>query len=205
MSTSPGDTLHPRAIDAPPRADGRLDSLAWGAPQVRIPVGQGTASVWLLRAADSLFIAIAVPDATPSWTDAVALCLDVTGDGGRAPGHDDFQWSFRRVLDSSVVYRGRNGRWAPPLDDPDWRLGADHEGGGWSAASAGDARGWTVVMRMDRAWLEGAPGRRPAVGFRVHDDDPNGWYPWPDPHASAGATLMERTPALWVPIGAESP
>jgi hypothetical protein len=192
-------------VDRPPRADGRSDSLAWGAPQIRIPVGQGTASVWLLSAADSFFIAIAVPDRTPSWTDAVALCFDVAGDGGRAPGHDDFQWSFQRVLDSSVVFRGRHGRWEPPLNDPDWRLGAGRAGGGWSVGSRADSSGWTVVRRMDRAWLEGEAGRRPAFGVRIHDDDPNGWYPWPDPHASAGATLLERTPALWVPIGAESP
>jgi hypothetical protein len=61
-------------------------------------------------------------------------------------------------------------------------------------------RGWTVVLRLDPAWLEGQGGRRPRVGFRIHDDDPTGWYAWPAVEKSAGATLLERTPALWVPL-----
>jgi hypothetical protein len=189
----PADTLRLRAIAHPPSPDGRIDSLAWGAPQVRIPTAQGVASIWLLRAADSAFVAAWVPDATPSWRDALAVCFNVSGDRASVPGHDDFQWSLRRMLDSSVVYRGRAGRWEPPLDDPDWRLGQDHLGGGWEVGGADGARGWTVVLRLDPAWLAGQTGRRPAIGFEVHDDDPNRWYGWP-------VTDATRTPALWVPV-----
>ena len=196
----PADTLRVRTISRPPASDARLDTLAWGAPQVRIPTRQGSAAIWLLRAADTLFIAAAIPDTTLSWSDALAICFDLGGDGADAPGHDDFEWSFRRVLDSSVVYRGRGGRWAPPLDDPDWRLGAARSGGGWEVASSDGARGWTIVLRLDPAWLEGEEGSRPAAAFLLHDSDPSAWYSWPGIKETAGATLMERTPALWVPL-----
>jgi hypothetical protein len=35
---------------------------------------------------------------------------------------------FRRVLDSSVVYRGRNGRWEPP---PGLAKTVEHSPGSW--------------------------------------------------------------------------
>jgi hypothetical protein len=194
------DTLRLRTLARPPAADGRIDSLAWGPPQVRIPTEQGQASVWLLRSADTLFVAAALPDRTRSWADGLAVCLDVGGDAAAAPAHDDFQWSLQRELDSSVIYRGRAGRWEPPRDDPDWRLGPEHAGGGWEVSAAEAAGGWSLVLRLDPAWLDGDQGRRPAIGFRIHDDDPNRWYSWPAVTAAAGAALLVRTPALWVPI-----
>ena len=197
----PADTLRVRSIARPPAPGAGIDSAAWGSPQVRIPMRQGNASVWLLRAADTLFVAAAVPDTTRSWADALAVYFDVRGDRGPAPAHDDFQWSLRRTLDSSVVYRGRDGRWEPPLDDPDWRIGAVHSGGGWEVSETDDARGWTVLLRLDPAWLEGEAGRRPAIGFLVHDDDPNGWYGWPA--GPDGGTLVERTPGMWVVVSGE--
>lgn len=200
LHQGPADTLRIRAIPRAPAADGQVDSTGWSEPQVRIVTRQGTASIWLLRAADTVFIAASIPDTTASWADALAICFDVLGDGAGAPQHDDFQWSFQRVLDSSVVYRGRAGRWEPPHDDPDWRLGAEHSGGGWQVGAGDRGRGWWLVLRLDPAWLEGASGRRPTIGFRIHDNDPNGWYAWPEIETSAGATLLERTPALWVPL-----
>jgi len=189
-----------RRIAQPPAADGRVESAAWGAPQVTIATAQGAASLWLLRAEDTLFVAAWLPDRTPGWGDELAICLDVAGDAAATPAHDDFQWSLRRTLDSSVVYRGRSGRWQPPQDDPDWRLGKARGGGGWELSGSDGADGWSLVLRLDPAWLAGEDGRRPAIGFRIHDDDPNRWYTWPAVRTSAGATQLERTPALWAPI-----
>jgi hypothetical protein len=199
LTVAPPDTLRIRTLDHSPPA-GRADTLAWGPPQVRLAMGAATASIWVLRAADTLFVAAVMPDDSPSWADAFAICVDAWGDAGSSPGHDDFQWSFQRTLDSSVVFRGRNGRWEPPRADPDWRLGTERSGGGWEVSGASDAKGWLVLLRLDPAWLEGQGGRRPAVAFRVHDDDPNGWFSWPAPTTSAGALLVERTPALWIPL-----
>jgi hypothetical protein len=147
-----------------------------------------------------MFVVARVPDRSASWADALAICFDVAGDGGSAPGHEDFEWAIRRVLDSSVVFRGRAGRWASPHEDPDWRLGASREGGGWQVSGRDDAWGWSVVLRLDPAWLEGEGGRRPALAFQLHDDDPNRWYEWPAQRTSAGVSLLERTPALWIPL-----
>ncbi|MEP6687552.1 MAG: hypothetical protein ABJC36_04335 [Gemmatimonadales bacterium] len=139
-------------------------------------------------------------DRTRSWSDGVAIYLDIAGDRTPAPAHDDFQWSLLRTLDSSVVSRGQAGRWQPPHGDPDWRLGAAREGGGWEVSAADDPNGWSLVLRLDPAWLTGEHGRRPGIGFLIHDDDPNGWYSWPAVTTPAGATLLERTPSLWVPV-----
>jgi hypothetical protein len=196
----PSDTLRLRAIARPPAADGRVDSAAWGPPQLRVATAQGQASIWLLRAADTAFVAVAVPDRSRSWADGVAVCFDIAGDRAAAPAHDDFQWSVQRVLDSSVVYRGRAGRWEPPRDDPDWRLGADRAGGGWEVSGADDGTMWSFVLRLDPAWLDGEQGRRPGIGFLIHDDDPNRWYSWPAVTTAAGPKLLERMPALWVPL-----
>ena len=195
------DTLRLRSVERPPPAGGPVDSVVWGVPQVRIATGQGAASVWLLRWSDTVFVVAAIPDSTPSWRDELAISFDVAGDRPSRPEHQNFQWSFRRLLDSSVVYRGRNGRWEPPRDDPDWRLGGERSGGGWEVSASESGREWVVIVRMDPAWFAGqSEGRRPAIAFRIYDDAPSGWFAWPDPHSGAGATLVERTPALWVPV-----
>ncbi len=189
-----------RDVAVPPQAQAPLDSAARGAPQNTIPTRSGRASVWLLRAADSVFMVASVPDPTPSWADAVSLCLDVSGDRAPAPAHDDFQFTLRRVLDSSVVYRGRNGRWQPPLDDPDWRVGAGHAGGGWEAAALSDAAGWSLVLRLDPAWVAGEGGRRPGIAFIVHNDDPSSWSAWPTRQDRSLPQELDRTPSDWAPL-----
>jgi hypothetical protein len=203
LQTSPTapafDTLRLRPLTRPPAADGRVDST-WGTPPIRIATAQGEARAWLLRAADTVYVGVRVPDRTRSWSDVVSLYLDVAGGRENAPAHHDFQWALHRVLDSSVVYRGRAGQWEPPLGDPDWRLGNARSGGGWEVSAADDADGWSLVLRLDPAWLAGEQGRRPALGILIHDDDPNRWYSWPVVTTAAGATLLERTPALWVPV-----
>jgi hypothetical protein len=192
------DTLVIRGIEVAPTA-ARLDTLAWGAPQVTLATRQGAASVWLLRASDTVFVVARVPDRSAAWADALELCVDVSGDRAPSPAHDDFRFSLRRVLDSSVVYRGRAGRWEPPLDDPDWRVGPQHGGGGWDASTADDSSGWSVVLRLDPAWFAGEGGRLPGVAFQIHDDDPSAWYGWPAESHGGGAAL-ERTPSRWVPV-----
>jgi hypothetical protein len=200
LATQTGDALTVRAIPHPPPPDARIDTLELGPPSVRIRTGQGSALVWLVRAADTLFIAASVPDSTPYWGDDFVVSLDTRGDGAPSPQHDDFQLDFRRVLDSSVVYRGRNGRWEPPRGDPDWRLGAERSGGGWEVSGRNDVRGWSVLIRLDPAWLEGEAGRRPRIAFRIYDNAPGGWFAWPVSPRAASPTMVERTPALWAPL-----
>lgn len=191
------DTLVIRTVDRAPLPGEAIDSAHNGLPQVRIPTRQGTALVWLFRASDTVFVAASIPDSTPYWGDDFVLSLDTRGDGAPSPQHDDFQLYFRRVLDSSVVYRGRNGRWQPPRGDPDWRLGPDRTGGGWEVAASDDARGWSLVLRLDPAWFAGEAGRLPRVAFRIYDDSPSGWFAWPPPQGTAPAAQVEQSPALW--------
>jgi hypothetical protein len=192
--------ITPRDVAAPPSAAASLDSSAWGAPQLTIGTRSGRASVWLLHAADSMFVVARVPDRTASWADAVSLCLDVSGDRAPAPAHDDFQFTLRRVLDSSVVYRGRNGRWQPPLDDPDWRVRATHAGGGWEVSAASDTAGWSLVLRLDPEWFIGEGGRRPGIAFILHDDDPSSWNAWPVSQDVSLPQELDRTPAAWAVV-----
>jgi hypothetical protein len=191
------DTLAIQPIDRPPSPDAPIDSARLGSPQVRLPTRQGTALVWLLRSADTVFVAASIPDSTPYWGDDFVLSIDTRGDGGPSPQHDDFQLYFRRVLDSSVVFRGRKGRWEPPRDDPDWRLGSDRSGGGWEVSSHDSQAGWSILLRMDPAWLKGEEGRLPRMAFRIYDDAPGGWFAWPSPQAGVPPTTVEQSPALW--------
>jgi hypothetical protein len=194
-----GDTLTIRPVAGPPPGSA-IDTMHFGPPQIRIPTRQGTASVWLVRAVDTVFIAASIPDSTLYWGDDFVLSLDTEGDGAPVPGHDDFQLYFRRALDSSVVYRGRNGRWEPPRDDPDWRLGPERSGGGWEVGSRNNRLGWDLLVRLDPAWFTGQEGRLPRVAFRIYDNDPSGWFAWPTPTGSAPHSSVERMPSLWVPV-----
>jgi hypothetical protein len=200
LAVQTGDTLTVRTIAHPPRPDARIDTVALGEPTIRIRTGQGTALLWLLRAADTFFVAASIPDSTPYWGDDFVLSLDTRGDGAPDPQHDDFQLDFRRALDSSVVFRGRSGRWEPPRADPDWRLGPDRAGGGWEVSNGDGPHGWSLLVRLDPAWLAGEAGRLPRVAFRIYDDSPGGWFSWPLPQRAAPATVVEQTPSVWSPI-----
>jgi hypothetical protein len=191
-----GDTVSPRVVESPPGEPGS-GLAALGEPSVRLATGQGVADIWLLRTGDSAFVAARIPDFTYYWGDDLVISLDVSGDRGRTPGHDDFQWYFRRALDSSVIYRGRGGRWEAPRGDPDWRLGAAREGGGWTVSARSDAAGWGLVLRLDGAWLQGDGGRPPNVAFRVYDDSPGGWFAWPSPEPGGQPWGVERVPDQW--------
>jgi hypothetical protein len=200
LTAQMGDTLTIRTIPQPPRPATSIDSLALGEPTIRIRTRQGTALVWLLRAADTGFVAASIPDSSPYWGDDFVLSFDTRGDAASSPQHDDFQWYLRRALDSSVVFRGRNGRWEPPLADPDWRIGRARSGGGWEVSGTDDRRSWTVLLRLDPAWFAGEVGRKPRLAFRIYDDAPGGWFAWPAPRGTAPAATVEQAPALWAPV-----
>jgi hypothetical protein len=196
LQLSSADTLKIGSLGRPPAPGEAIDSAHLGPPQVQLRTGRDTAQIWLLRAADSFFVAARIPDSTAYWGDDFVLSLDTWGDGAPSPQHDDFQLDFRRVLDSSVVYRGRNGRWEPPRNDPDWRLGSERSGGGWEVSGRHDSRGWSLLLRLDPAWFAGEKGRQPRIAFRIYDDAPGGWFAWPMPPGTAPPTIVERSSAL---------
>ena len=190
-------SLAPDAMSAPGSAAG---PPLLGPPSVRISTGQGLAEVWLQRSADSVALTAWIPDTSYYWGDDFVVSLDLGRERGSAPQDDDFQWYLRRMLDSSVVYRGRGGRWVAPRGDPDWRLGKERSGAGWAVDSRSDRTGWHLSLRMDAAFFRGQGGFPAAIGFRIYDDAPSGWFAWPSVSGGAVATLVERTPALWVPV-----
>jgi hypothetical protein len=200
LQLASGDTLRIRTVDRPPEINQTIDSASLGFPQVRIRTGQGTASVWLLRNRDTVYLAASIPDSTPYWGDDFVLSLDTAGDAAAVPQHDDFQLYFRRVLDSSVVFRGRAGRWEPPRDDPDWRLGKERSGGGWEVSGRNERGSWSLLLRLDPAWFAGKAGRPLRLAFRIYDNAPGGWYSWPPPADGMPASSIERRPETWVPV-----
>jgi hypothetical protein len=193
------DTLRIHALAHPPSINQVLDTTSLGTPQIQLRTHHGLASLWVLRANDTLFIAASIPDTTPYWGDELVLSLDTHGDGSPAPDHDDFQWWFRRMTDSSVVFRGRSGRWEPPRGDPDWRLGSAREGGGWELSSGGGRNRWTILLRLDPAWLKES-NQPPRIAFRVYDNAPQGWFSWPVVKGIPSPVEVERTPSLWIPM-----
>ena len=194
------DTLWLAGIPAPPVGTRIPDTMIYGSPQVRLRTRQGNSSIWFLQSADTFFVAAAISDSTRYWGDAFALSIDIDGDAGARPGHDDFHWEFRRALDSSVVFRGRNGHWEPPMGDPDWRLGPGRSGGGWEVSGHDGQDGWGVLLRLDPVWLAAATGRLPRVAVRIYDNDPNGWFAWPISKATPQPASVEQTPDFWAPV-----
>ena len=198
------DTLQVHHIPEPPVSLSLSSPVGYGPPQLSIPTRQGRAAVWLLRSLDTVFVAAEVVDTTRHWADEFVFSLDTHGDGGASPGHDDFQWVFRRLTDSSVIFRGRNGRWEPPKGDPDWRLKRERSGGGWEVSGLDRSTGWALLLRLDPSWFEGADGRLPRLAFRVYDNDPPGWFAWPLPKGIPQAALVERTPDLWTAVRSDA-
>ena len=158
LQTTPRDTAPLRLVEFMPD-DPAWSAAALGEPSIRIFTGQGVATIWLLRSHDSAFVVARISDSTYYWGDDLVISLDVSGNQGPAPGHDDFQWYFRRALDSSVIYRGRAGRWEAPRGDPDWRLGASREGGGWTVSGqSDDGGGRSCCDWMRLGWRERRAG-----------------------------------------------
>ena len=192
---APPETLLVRTVPALLAAD-LADAL--GEPAARF--GDGRVRVWLVRSGDTVALYAAVRDSTVSLADELVVSLDMEGDGAPAPQHDDFQWRLRRTLDSSVVHRGRGGRWEPPRSDPEWRLGAEREGGGWRVEAAEGEREWRLVLRLHAAMLAGGAGRLAALAIRAYDGTPGGWYAWPPQRPGAHPTEVERAPSGWCPV-----
>lgn len=193
---APAETLHVRAVDRLPPPE---LAAALGRPAASFGAGDRPVSVWVVQVADTVGLYVAIADSEAGPADELVVSLDVAGDGGAEPGHDDFQWRLRRVLDSSVVYRGRGGRWTPPRDDPDWRLGGERSGGGWEVVAAESEQGWTVLLRLHRLFVAGEEGRPAAIALRVYEGRPDGWHAWPE-RVGAHPSWVERTPALWAPV-----
>jgi hypothetical protein len=195
------DTLRARAAQAAPVFDGRATAAEWGTPSCLIQRPGGAVRLWLVRWEASVYLAAEVEDSTYYWGDDVVISLDTQGDGSPAPDHDDFQWYFRRMIDSSVIFRGQNGNWQPPRGDPDWRLGKEREGGGWEVRTENRPSGWSLELKMDQEYFhEAKAGSLPRIAFRVFDDSPQGWYTWPQVVGAAQPTMVERRPDWWAPV-----
>ena len=191
----PAETLRVERAGALPAP---AAAAALGEPAMIL--GEGRTRVWLARTADTVAVYLLVRDSSRSAADEIVVSLDPSGDAASSPRHDDFQWRLRRMLDSSVVVRGREGRWAPPRDDPEWRLGAERGGGGWEVAAEEIADGWALTLRLHAAFFEGEHGRPPRLAVRVYDGSPAGWYAWPLQRPGAHPSEVERIPARWAPV-----
>ncbi len=199
-----GDTLRVTAAPRAPVFDGRADAAEYGAPSATIARPAGTVELWLRSYGGEIYLAARLPDSTFYWGDDLVISIDTRGDRSAAPDHDDFQWYLRRVLDSSVVFRGSDaGQWQAPRGDPDWRLGRARSGGGWEVRSIDEEGGWSLELRLDPAWFGEAGARHPGMAFRVYDNDPHGWHIWPAPAGIRQATEVERRPSLWAVVLSE--
>jgi len=195
-----GDTLHLRPSQRAVGFDGSATAEEYGAPSLELSRPAGTALVWLRRDGKYVYLAARIPDSTSYWGDGLAISLDTGGDRSGGPMHDDFHWDFRRVLDSSVVYRGEMGRWRAPRDDPDWRLGAERAGGGWEVRSVSSADGWMLELRLDAAWFQQSGARLPGLAFRLFDDQGQDWMAWPTGTGRKHPTEVELHPSDWAAI-----
>ena len=192
-----GDTLRIATLTVTPAIDSRVDTVTWGPPSARIDVVGGTARFWLVRADSGVYLALRIPDTTTSWSDQLIIALDTQADRSTAPDHDDFLWAFDRVLDSSVVFRGKDGHWQPPRDDPDWRLGREREGGGWTVRSSSDSSGWQVIIRLDAEYFAQSGTGGVGLEVRIRDADARSSATWPAWTPLAQPTALDDRPEWW--------
>jgi hypothetical protein len=198
-----GDTVSLRPLAAAPTFDGAASASEYGASPLRVPTARGEVEVWLGAHAEWVYWAVRLPDATPSWRDEAAVLLDPMGDRTPGPGHDDAAWVIRRVADSSEVLRGVHGRWMLPGDDPTWRLGAARGGDDWEVRVVSDATGWSVELRIARAWWSGEYGAAPAMAMRFFDDQVREWVGWPAPPRCPAGGQLDRAPGCWEQVRSE--
>lgn len=195
------DTLLVGWVAAPPVIDGAVTPAEWGDVSLEVSRPQGPARVWIKRDSGAVYVAGLIPDTSVSWMDDLVISLDMGYIESAAPDHDDFQWYFRRVIDSSEVFRGQGGKWQSPRGDPDWRLRAAREGGGWSVRAQSNGSGWSLELKLDLSFFQSATkGASPRIAFRTFDDAPQGWQVWPESPDLVQPTALERIPERWVPV-----
>ena len=151
---------------------------AWGAPQVRFATAQGAASSGCCARRTRCSWPPRSRQHARSWADALAICLDLpaTRRRARARRFPVVPWADTRQQ------RGISGP-RPALGAAARRsrlaAGKARGGGGWEASGADGPRGVAAGAPARPGLARGRGGRRPAIGFRIHDDDPNRWYSWP--------------------------
>jgi hypothetical protein len=188
------DTVRIRPLQPSPPLETRGDSAAWGPPSIRLP---GGGLIWLTRDSTAVCLTAWLPDSSPSWNDRLVLSLDTSGDRARTPQHDDFEWEFHRVLDSSIVYRGRQGRWQPPRDDPDWRLGPEREGGGWTVREVDEGGGWSLMVRFDPEFFTQGGSVPPGLFVAAYDEGSRRWTAWPAAQPGRQPAALVDQPVRW--------
>lgn len=194
------DTVRIEKISSAPKLDGVVSAEEYGAPSITMNRPGGAVQLWLKQHDGFVYIAAQIIDPTYYWGDDLVIGLDTGGDRTERPGHDDFQWYLRRMIDSSEVRRGEAGKWRMPQDNPDWKLGTAREGGGWEVQSKSEKLGWAVELKLDEFYFKQAGSRTPAIAFRVYDDAPHGWTPWPHPAGLKQPTEVEQRPNLWAAV-----
>lgn len=189
-----GDTVRIQPLPHPVSLESRPDSISWGPPSI---VLRGGGLVWLTGDSTAVYLTVWLPDSSPSWNDRLVLSLDTNGDRARAPQHDDFQWEFHRVLDSSIVFRGREGRWQPPRDDPDWRLGVEREGGGWTVRQIDEGSGWSLMVRLDPEFFTQGGAVPAGLCVAAYDEGSRRWTTWPAAQPGAQPAALADQPSRW--------
>jgi hypothetical protein len=187
------DTIRVRPVGQPPAIQNAADLEALGPPA--FPTAAGL-SVWLLGDSGSVYLVIRMADSTPAWNDRLVLTLDTDGDRDGTPQHDDFEWDFHRIMDSSVIFRGRGGHWQPPRDDPDWRLGRAREGGGWMVREKEILQGWLLIVTLDGEYFRQRK-RAAGLGVASYDESVRNWVTWPAASALREAGALLDHPNLW--------
>src|SRR5262249_24254351 len=193
---APPDSVRLEPVVSPILFDGAVSRAEYGKPSLVITRPGGNVVVWLRRQSPWVYLAADLPDSSYYWGDDLVISLDTGGDRAPAPMHDDFQWYFRRMLDSSVIFRGDNGKWRAPRDDPDWHLGASREGPGWEVRGTSRAGGWSIEFRLDSAYFTEAKSGAPGLAIRSYNDAPQRWDAWPSTATVRQPTEVERRPDL---------
>lgn len=192
------DTVDVRTLANAPIVDGRAGDAEYGSPTHLLRTTSGDVHIWLGRYQGYLYVAAEMPDTSFYWGDDLVVSLDPHGRGGARPEAADRQWYLRRILDSSMVMVALEGSWMVPERDPPMLRATRHHRD-WDVASTSSRTGWTVELRIREASLPFGTSA-PRIAFRTYNDNPPGWWSWPDAPAGIPTRNVERRPELWLPL-----
>jgi len=193
------DTLTIPLRQAPPHLDGQLESNEYGLAAIHLPTASGRVDIWLSRTPGWIHLAAFLPDTSFYWGDDLVISLDPDGSGGARPGAGDRQWYLRRVLDSTRIFVSSGGRWISAGQEPP-ALGPVRADPDWELAANSSHSGWTVELRIRQGAFATASTAPPRLGLRTYNDQPSGWWSWPEPPVGIPARRVEQTPDLWIPV-----
>jgi len=157
-----------------PSIDGIISPGEWDdANSIMFFNDQGEINMYFKHNDTTLYFMSHIVDSTYYWGDDIVIDIDTEHNGELHPQPDDYQFYIRRDVNTSEINRGSGSGWEP-VPEGEWA------GLVWNETSS-DATTWTAELSISYTFLNLTAGDQiMGIQFRSYDDNPQGWYNWPE-------------------------